>query len=154
MKWLILNFIGILISWPLQYLLNAVFLYFMNVDYVSMRYHVLLSSRLFFKPFIYMEVFFHLVLFLAFSKCKFLCKYFCLGLFSLSLFYLLQFSYTCIDTWSDTKGRGWCLPAVSCNCISCIMPNFSHSSLTLFLLWNIYTYGKVYKICMYCQMNT
>ena len=142
-------------SWQLQYLLNAVFLYFMNVDYVCMRHHFLLSSRLVFKPFIYMEVFFfHLVLFLSFSNCKFLFKCFCLGLFWLSLFYLLQFSYTCIDTWSDTESKGWCLPAVSCNCISCIMPNFSHSSLTLFLLWNIYTYRKVHKIYMYCQMNT
>lgn len=104
--------------------------------------------------FIWKFFFFHLVLFLSFSKCKFLCKCFCLGLFWLSLFYLLQFSYTCIDTWSDTESKGWCLPAVSCNCISCIMPNFSHSSLTLFLLWNIYTYRKVHKIYMYCQMNT
>lgn len=104
--------------------------------------------------FIWKFFFFHLVLFLSFSKCKFLCKCFCLGLFWLSLFYLLQFSYTCIDTWSDTESKGWCLPSVSCNCISCIMPNFSHSSLTLFLLWNIYTYRKVHKIYMYCQMNT
>ena len=104
--------------------------------------------------FIWKFFFLHLVFFLGFSKFKLLCKCFCLDLFWLSLFYLLHFIYTCIDTWSDTESKGWCLPAVSCNCISCIMPNFSHSSLTLFLLWNIYTYGKVHKIYMCCQMNT
>lgn len=137
----------------LQYLLNAVFLYFMNVYYVSMRYRFLLSSRLFFKPFIYIEVFFHLVLFLAFPKCKFLCKCFLSWLILVVL--ILSSAVQLHMYWHMVRYRRQRLvPVVSCNCVSCIMPNFSHSSLTLFLLWNIYTYGKVHKIYMCYLVNT